>query len=199
MSPASGVSRQSFLGWACTLVLGLFGARAAKAAPPSIDELVHDGFDSGHNGTLAQKVQMLMDREEIRELVNRYSQCASRRISMAPLFTDDGAYIIRAPNEAPIEAHGRAQIEKFFSVVETGPSQLMPSVHNQLIGVDGDSASALSWVEGAVKGENEMTFTGAGYYEDRLRRENGRWKFVERATVSAARPKKRPAIIPEQK
>lgn len=152
--------------------------------------------DDFRGKSLEQKIQLLVDREEIRDLIATYAHRAAHRQSMADLFTDDGAFINRPDaNTPPMEVRGRAALDKFFNGLGSQPQQPLPMIHNFLISVHGDEARGLSSIEVRIV-TNGRVVDGSGYYRDRFRRENGRWKFVERdctfftmiAQPQAARP-----------
>jgi hypothetical protein len=175
----------SYLAKRRSFLLGLIGIPAAAAAAPApaptkaIYEKSFDGFDGK---TLEQKVQEIADREEIKELVSRYAHRVARGVSVADLYTDDGAYIHRRPGQPVQETRGRAALDKHYAasadVVNQGRVAL-PMIHNHLIEVSGNTASGLCSIElrTADKGQSIIA---SGYYEDTYRRENGRWKFVVR-------------------
>ena len=115
---------------------------------------------------------------------------------MADLFTDDGAFINRPDARiAPQEVRGRAALDAFFNGLGSQPQQPLPMIHNFLVSIDGDEARALSTIEVRVVHAGQVT-DGIGYYRDRLRRVDGRWKFVERDCTFMAMI---PMITPEAK
>lgn len=145
-----------------------------------VEELLRREFDGCTERTLNEKIQELLDREEIKELIARYAQRVAHRMSVVDLFTEDGAFILRVPGQAPIESRGREQLEKIYSVIWTSPTLSMPAIHNHVISISGDSAAAVCFVESHVRENGSRSFSGCGHYEDQLRRENGRWKFITR-------------------
>jgi hypothetical protein len=154
----------------------------SKRVPPTVDEMLACGFE-GLNGGLEQRVQELADREEIRELIARYAQHVVRRRSMAHMFTADGALIVRMPGFPVQQARGHEALDKLFQGAIASPALSMPAVHNIVIQVTGDEATAASWIELHVSNDahpDGHVFAGCGTYDDRLRREGGRWKFVVR-------------------
>jgi uncharacterized protein (TIGR02246 family) len=130
--------------------------------------------------TLEQQVQALTDREEIKELTARYAHGVARGegARVAELFTDDGVFINRLnPNDPPTVVRGREALQKFYTNIKRNTA--LPCIHNHLITLAGDEATGTCSIEVRItmKGQSMI---GSGYYEDRFRRENGRWKFVER-------------------
>ncbi len=146
----------------------------------AITDLLGRAFDGFSATALEERVQELIDREEIRELVARYAQRVARRQSMADMFTDDGAFVVHMPDQPVQVARGREQLQKAFAAAVSSPALNMPAVHNQVISISGNEALATSWIELHGLDGKQRKFVGCGYYEDRLRRENGRWKFVVR-------------------
>ena len=97
----------------------------------------------------------------------------------ADLFTDDGVYINRrSPNGPVSEARGRKALEARFGQM-SGPGNAMPMIHNYLISIHGDEATGICSNELRIT-EDGKSMIASGYYQDKLRRENGRWKFVVR-------------------
>lgn len=129
--------------------------------------------------TPAEKVQELIDREEIKDLTAIYAHRMAHGLAVADLFTDDGAYINRgAPGVPPREIRGRAALDEYYGDRDM-PEPPLPMLHNHLIAVQGDVARGLCSMELRL-GSNGVSIVGSGYYEDKFRRENGRWLFVER-------------------
>lgn len=148
--------------------------------PGRVDAMLMNGF-GGLKGTLEQRVQELADREEIKELVSRYAQCITRRLPIAGMFTDDGAFILRLPGSSVEETRGRPELIKLYAM--NRPAINMPALHNHVISISGDEAIGTSWIELYMTDDtkaDKRTYAGSGYYADRLRRENGRWKFAVR-------------------
>ena len=130
------------------------------------------------NKTREQHVQELADREEIRELIGRYAHRVAHGVSVADLFTDDGAFITHMPGQGAQEVRGRAALDKHYGVARA-PGTAMPMIHNFLLAVAGDDATGLCSIELRV-GADGQSIIASGYYEDRFRREDGCWKFVVR-------------------
>ena len=129
--------------------------------------------------TLEQQVQELADREEIKELTARYAHGVARGegAKVAELFTDDGVFINRLPDQPPTEVRGRAALQKFYATIKRNTA--LPCIHNHLITLAGDEASGTCSIEVRIT-TKQQSMIGSGYYEDRFRRENGHWKFAER-------------------
>jgi hypothetical protein len=152
----------------------------AQADQPETRPLYARQLDPFRGKTLEQKIQELTDREEIRDLIATYAHRVAHGLSIADLFTDDGVFINRrTPHAPPSEAHGRKALEERFRDRPGEVGNTMPMIHNYLISINGDEATDTCSNELRIT-ENGQSMIASGYYEDRLRRENGRWKFVER-------------------
>ncbi len=129
--------------------------------------------------TLEQQVQELADREELKELTAHYAHGVARGegAKVAELFTDDGVFINDLPDTAPTVVRGREALNKFYGAIKRNTA--LPCIHNHLITLAGDEATGTCSIEVRIT-RNNQSMIGSGYYEDRFRRENGRWKFVER-------------------
>ena len=130
--------------------------------------------------TLEQQVQELTDREEIKELTAQYAHGVARGegAKVAALFTDDGVFTNRFNStDPPTRVQGREALDKFYTNIKRNTA--LPCIHNHLITIDGDQATGTCSIEVRITLKNQ-SMIGSGYYEDRFRRENGRWKFAER-------------------
>ena len=129
--------------------------------------------------SLEQQVLELADREEIKELTAHYAHGVARGegAKVAELFTDDGVFINELPDTAPTVVRGREALNKFYGAIKRNTA--LPCIHNHLITLTGDEATGTCSIEVRIT-RNNQSMIGSGYYEDRFRRENGRWKFVER-------------------
>ncbi len=141
-------------------------------------------FTAFKGKTLAQKVQEIADREEIRDMVARYGIRVVEGRSCADMYTtaDDAVFISRGERQWGADNHGRAAVVKTYTALEAnagkGP-RFYPLFDNVLIQIDGDNARMLCSVEIQIRNQDK-SYIGAGYYENTLRREGGRWKFVRR-------------------
>lgn len=125
-----------------------------------------------------RQVQELADREEIRDLIATYAHRVAHGQANADLFTDDGAYIHRRPGGEPEVVRGREALDAHYVERPGAAGVATPMIHNSLLSIDGNEARGICSIELRIWGSTQIM--ASGYYEDRLRRENGRWKFVER-------------------
>jgi ketosteroid isomerase-like protein len=130
--------------------------------------------------TLEQRLQEVEDREEIKELTAKYAHWVARGegAKVKDLFTDDGRFINEVIGEKPnIEVRGRKQLDEFYPALKKGMA--LPCIHNHIIELDGDNAKGTCTIEVRITRDGQ-SIIGSGFYADIYRRENGRWKFVER-------------------
>ncbi len=134
---------------------------------------------------MADTIEALASKTEITELLHRYALNIRRREHglCAELFTEDSSFEVRDAHPMRPEtlttrsfAEGReAVVASMGASRET--TRVFPAIHNLLIELDGDTASATSLMVALVfPGGGEML----GEYEDHFRREHGRWLFKSR-------------------
>jgi hypothetical protein len=179
MATAQASARPSLLARVGAFLTGAPAAQAPSALP-SHGDLVHRDFTGVDDATLRQQVQELLDREEIKELAARYALRTSKRGTLADLYIENGTFTVRFPGQPPQQAKGRVQLEKAYASIMTNPNVYMPKIHNHLISISGDEAVGIVWAEVHTHGGDGQVLAAAGHFQDRMRRENGRWKFVER-------------------
>lgn len=126
-----------------------------------------------------QRIQELEDKDEIRELTARYCWHVSHGEgeAVANLFTDDGTLDVTGGDFKPVV--GRESLLKFYRGSVREPEAAIPFIQNHIIEVHGDEAHGTCAIE-ARFARNGESVTAAGYYEDKYRRERGKWRFVER-------------------
>lgn len=146
-------------------------------------DIVSGRIDAFAGRSIEEQVREIADREQIRDLTATYAQRVAHGLANADLFTDDGAYIQRrSPDEEPSVVRGRAALDAHYIARPGSAGTATPMIHNHLIAIDGDEARAICSIELRIVGAAGRIFA-SGYYRDRLRRENGQWKFVERAVT----------------
>ena len=139
---------------------------------------------------VAQRLQQLEDREQIRELLAEYIRCLDSRdhATYALLFAKDGELTF-----AQGHAKGPEAIRKLMEDGErrTDPRRaaaMAGSVHlltDLNIRLNGNEATAHSrWTLIVHQGENRPVVSASGHYSDLLVRENGAWKFQRREIVA---------------
>jgi len=156
------------------------GAQAEPKAATGDKPIYEKPFAAFQGKSLEQKTQELADREEIRELAARYAHRVAHGVSAADLFANDGAFITEMPGAPDLVAKGREALDKTYAgIAGFGPGNTMPMIHNHLIEITGNEATGICSIElrNSSKGKSMI---GSGYYHDRYRKEDGRWKFVVR-------------------
>jgi len=93
------------------------------------------------------------------------------------LFTDDGAFDLGARGRF----QGRDALRNFLKVVPLtkGVPMIKHCVMNSIVSVDGDHATARSYVV-VLRGGEALALSVAGRYEDQLTKQAGEWRFAER-------------------
>lgn len=125
--------------------------------------------------TLEERIQIIEDRDAIRELTARYCQLAyaGNADAVADLFTSEGVMEMGETFE-----RGRERLRKLYrdSFTEVQP---IPMIHNHVVDLDGDQAKGYCSVELRMVEAGEAV-TAAGHYDDQFEREGGTWKFAHR-------------------
>lgn len=125
--------------------------------------------------SIEQRLQILEDKDEIRELTARYCYAVVAQDGqvLLAMFTEQGEFHMGAH-----AWRGQAELPKLYidQVGQIGPK---PFIQNHVIDVAGDRATGRCAVEIRVV-ENGESVTACGHYEDEYQREDGRWKFAKR-------------------
>lgn len=166
--------------FALVYLLGLASAASTAATAQEAQQPLYAGRNQPFAGkSLEQKIQELADREEIRELTAIYAHRVAHGLSIADLFTDDGAYIHIRPGRPDNVVRGRAALEEHFKDRPAEAEHPLPMIHNFIIAIDGDEGRGINSNELRISDDGK-SIIASGYYEDRYRRENGRWRFAMR-------------------
>jgi uncharacterized protein (TIGR02246 family) len=125
---------------------------------------------------LEARLRALEDTEEIRDLARRYAHCVWRgdAAGAAALFAEDGE--MRTGFGDPLVGRGaiRASYEQAFAA-----SRFLPFVHDHRVELAGDRASGRCHLDLRATAGGEIRI-GAGWYDDRYERGDGRWLFRSR-------------------
>lgn len=121
----------------------------------------------------------LVEKEAIRDMVHRYCWSVDRGElqDVMALFHDSCDLIVSPPGR---RREGRAAVERWYGrYMRHRLGVLRHLIHNQVITLDGDRAFSKSYFDavGDLKGESVVV---AGFYEDKLLRVEGEWKFTEK-------------------
>ena len=140
-------------------------------------------------GTLEQRVKLLEDKEEIRQLYSRYMHYLDHRdmVKYSECFTEDG--IVLADQG---KWEGRAAMQKMFEPKPVPAGQTPKPVVEEMthmatdvvIEVNGDTARAwgkyFAFFRATPGKRDRAVVSGIGGYNDYLVRVNGEWKFKKR-------------------
>ena len=139
---------------------------------------------------LTQRLQVLEDKEAIRHLLETYIDFNESRDYRAysQLFASNGQLNLRRGSAVGPDAIYEL-LEKNFGGPLPAGSFLRNASHvlsNIVIDVDGDTATARSrWaLLSPAPADGTPRVAQSGFYRDRLVRENGEWKFLERSIVT---------------
>jgi uncharacterized protein (TIGR02246 family) len=152
------------------------------------------GAEADDVAALAKRVQILEDREEIRALILAYGQAHDHRDyrMYASLFAANGEWIGglgTAKGPDAIFALMDKSIGHNPLPVGSGTFHVMT---NDQIEIDGDRASATTkWLYLTAADDNSPKLTYLGHYDDEFVRENGRWRFLRRESISDISPLRR--------
>ena len=135
---------------------------------------------------LAARIQKLEDLEAIRRLKHLYGLLCDQDYdpdALVELFVDDGVW---DAGELYGRHQGRKALHGFFSEISKTVTFALHVAFNEIIDIDGDAARARwrailpSTIEVDGKSTAYWTFSG---YDDRLRKVDGEWKFVEMRSI----------------
>lgn len=161
------------------LACATFHARAAEA-----DDLA----------ALAKRVRILEDREEIRALILAYGQAHDHRDyrTYASLFAANGEWIGGLGTATGPDAIFALMDKSIGHNPLPEGSGTFHVMTNDQIEIDGDRASSTTkWLYITAADDNSPKLTYLGHYDDQFVRENGRWRFLRRQSISDISPLRR--------
>ncbi|MEO6093427.1 MAG: nuclear transport factor 2 family protein [Novosphingobium sp.] len=123
-------------------------------------------------------------RFAIADVVHAYALAIRRDLpeDAAALFAKDGWFEIRHGHPSKAGHSLRARLEGRQGVLDfllpnKGKPHPVPLIHNLMIEVTGETATASSVMEAQVLGTGHTVF---GEYQDSFRKEQGQWRFASR-------------------
>jgi len=152
------------------------------------------------SSTIEARLALLEDEREVLRTLHRYAHAVDYgdEDGWVDLFTDDGLFVSRtALDPAPVTRFaGHAELRGFIENHTRVPERLHKHmIVEPLIDVDGDTASATSYLFVLMEHEDQPVIRVLGRYVDRLRRcADGRWRFTERVAELDAFTKGLPAL-----
>lgn len=119
------------------------------------------------------------DKLEIQQLAQTYADGVMQRDVdiWGSTWAEQGEWALPGM-AAPIK--GRETLKPFWSQVMQGYPYVLHWVQPGLITVNGDKATARFYVQENIKDAKGDQVRVAGVYDDKLVRENGKWKFAKR-------------------
>lgn len=166
------------------LIAGFFAVVCALGAqaPAFADDLE----------TLAARVQILEDREEIRALILAYGKAHDNRdyATFAQLFAEQGEWVGGLGSAQGPDAIFALMDRTIGHNPQPAGSGTFHVLTNEQIELNGDRASATTqWIYVTPGEDGNPRLVFFGHYNDEFIRENGRWKFLRReAPVDIPRP-----------
>jgi ketosteroid isomerase-like protein len=145
---------------------------------------------------------MIEDIVAIEQVLYRYCHAVDRGTAdeVASLFHQDGTLMPVYSGEQP--RRGRAAVREWYATYHrnfrAGVDHLRHCVASPVIEVSGNEARAQSYlIADAVSKETGKPMLVAGFYEDRLTKDGGRWYFMERQihVYQAMEPPKAPLPV----
>lgn len=131
-------------------------------------------------GESEKAVSDMLDREAIRDIVNRYYDAIWRNDigAVVELFTDDGTMVTRNGPLAGASPVGRQALHDFYiHGVKTMTPR--PFAHNHVVELqDGGRATGRVYVE--LRSSVDYSWIGAAIYQDEYFKRDGRWRFRRR-------------------
>lgn len=134
---------------------------------------------------MGNSLKILAAKAEITDLIHTYALNIRNRAPQAnaSLFTADASFETREAHPLkPETLRQRSRAEGHAAVMgsigsSTATHRVFPQIHNLIVKVDGEAASATSLMVGTVfPGGSQLI----GEYEDHFRREDGQWLFSSR-------------------
>jgi uncharacterized protein (TIGR02246 family) len=133
---------------------------------------------------LRDRVRVLEDREEIRNLLQEYRRTLDVRDMRAfsALFASDGSWTGKSGSATgPDEIHDMLVAQLSENPPAPGAT-LWHWISDPVIAVDGDRATASSMWMHVRRGDGDRPLLPTlGGYDDELIREDGRWRFLRRS------------------
>lgn len=132
----------------------------------------------------AERLDRLEAQAAIADLIHEYARLVRRDLPerVSALFTPDGSFEIRDGHPDSGDFTVREKLESpqavhDYLVPGKGKPHPVPIIHNIMVEVEGDTASANALMEASVYGTAHKV---QGEYRDSFRRIGGRWLFAAR-------------------
>ena len=124
----------------------------------------------------------MSDRDEIVDLVHRYSDAVSRKdpAQWAATWADDARWDLGKGRVTT----GKADIVAFWQHAVDQLAQVVQMVHNGTVAVDGDTATGRWYVSEHLSRNNGLRGVLLAWYDDTYVRVDGQWLFSGRSLVA---------------
>ncbi len=145
--------------------------------------------------SIAARVQILEDREDIRALILAYGAAHDHRDyrTFADLFASNGEWVGGLGSAKGPQAIFELMDKTIGHKPLPNGSGTYHVMTNDQIKIDGDLASATTkWIYITPGQDNKPTLVYLGHYDDKFIREKGEWRFLRReapADIPAPAPK----------
>ena len=130
------------------------------------------------------KTPPIEDRLAINDLFVRYMRSIDDGDvdTLVNCFTEDGT--LESPAVGKYQGHkGIREFAMRFSQFQKNGYQLRHVISNMQIEVDGDQAKAYCYLVSFLTYQKKSQLLAPGYYDCKLRKEKGEWRFVHRLVV----------------
>ncbi len=162
-----------------------FGSAATSVAVAAIvlGTLFQQPLRAADLESLAARVQVLEDREDIRALILAYGAAHDHRDyrTFSALFAKEGEWVGGLGSAKGPQAIFELMDKTIGHNPRPNGSGTYHVMTNDQIKIDGDSASATTkWIYITPGDDNAPKLVFLGHYDDKFIRENGVWKFLRR-------------------
>lgn len=145
--------------------------------------VAHERLHAQDLQSLAERVQVLEDREEIRALILAYGAAHDNRdyATFSQLFAEEGEWVGGLGSAKGPDAIFELMDETIGHDPQPGGSGTYHVMTNERIRIDGDRASATTkWIYLTPGEDGAPRSVFLGHYDDEFIREDGEWKFLRR-------------------
>ena len=153
--------------------------------------LVHQPLHAADLESVAARVQILEDREDIRALILAYGAAHDHRDyrTFSELFASEGEWVGGLGSAKGPEAIFELMNRTIGHNPQANGSGTYHVMTNDQIKIDGDSASATTkWIYITPGDDGAPRMVFLGHYDDQFIRENGEWKFLRREAPADIAP-----------
>jgi hypothetical protein len=134
--------------------------------------------------SLEARIDRIEAQTAVADLIHAYARAVRRDEpeQVAALFVPEGTFEVRSghPDKADFTVRSRFESPEalvVFLVTQKGGPHPVPLIHNLMVEVDGDRATANSMMAAPIYGTDKEVF---GEYHDSFVRRDGQWLFSAR-------------------